>query len=65
MRSSKGKPLAAVWKHPDLKLKVAAYSREDIATVFSKHYNCSSDLYAINLWTRIYGLWSETERVIE
>ena len=66
MRTATGKKLAAVWKHPDLRTtKVAAYTRDNISEVFAKHYGCSSDLYNAEKWSRIAGLWSETEGVIE
>jgi len=73
MRTATGKKLAAVWKHPDLRTtKVSAYTRNNIPEILTEYWGCSSDLYAafskqINAdnWSRIAGLWSETEGVIE
>jgi len=65
MRTINGRQLAAVWKHPDLKGKVAAYTRENITGLLTEYWGCSSDLYNAEKWSRVSGLWSEKEGIIE
>ena len=65
MRTTTGKKLAAVWKHPDSRIKVVAYTRNDIPRVLTEYWGYSSDSYRVEEWSRISGLWSEIEGIIE